>query len=53
MGGSILITADHGNAELMKGQLENHGRHNTINKVPLIFIEGEKRKIPNWEMRFI
>ena len=47
MGGSILITADHGNAELMKGPTGEPWTAHTTNKVPLIFIEGEKRKIPN------
>ena len=47
MGGSILITADHGNAELMKGPSGEPWTAHTINKVPLIFIEGEKRKIPH------
>jgi len=47
MGGSILITADHGNAEVMKGPSGDPWTAHTTNKVPLIFIEGEKRKIPN------
>ncbi len=47
MGGSILITADHGNAEVMKGSNGEPWTAHTTNKVPLIFIEGEKRKIPN------
>jgi len=47
MGGSIVITADHGNAELMKGPDGEPWTAHTINKVPLILIEGEKRKIPN------
>jgi len=47
MGGSIVITADHGNAELMKGSEGEPWTAHTINKVPLILIEGEKRKIPN------
>jgi len=47
MGGSILITADHGNAEVMKGPDGEPWTAHTTNKVPLIFIEGEKRKIPN------
>ena len=47
MGGSILITADHGNAEVMKGSSGEPWTAHTVNKVPLIFIEGEKRKIPN------
>ena len=46
MGGSIIITADHGNAEVMKGPSGEPWTAHTINKVPLIFIEGEKRKIP-------
>ena len=44
---TILITADHGNAELMKGPDGEPWTAHTVNKVPLIFIEGEKRKIPN------
>ena len=47
MGGSILITADHGNAEVMRGPAGEPWTAHTTNKVPLIFIEGEKRKIPN------
>ena len=47
MGGSILITADHGNAEVMKSSNGEPWTAHTTNKVPLIFIEGEKRKIPN------
>ena len=47
MGGSILITADHGNAEVMRGAAGEPWTAHTTNKVPLIFIEGEKRKIPN------
>jgi len=47
MGGSVLITADHGNAEVMKGPSGEPWTAHTTNKVPLIFIEGEKRKIPN------
>ncbi len=47
MGGSILITADHGNAEVMKGSEGEPWTAHTTNKVPLILIEGEKRKIPN------
>ena len=46
MGGSILITADHGNAEVMRGPSGEPWTAHTTNKVPLIFIEGEKRKIP-------
>ena len=45
MGGSILITADHGNAELMKGPNGEPWTAHTTNPVPVILIEGEKRKI--------
>jgi len=47
MGGSIVITAYLGNAEVMKGSEVEPWTAHTINKVPLILIEGEKRKIPN------
>ena len=47
MGGSILVTADHGNAEMMKDANGEPWTAHTTNLVPLIFIEGEKRKIPN------
>ena len=47
MGGSILVTADHGNAEMMKDSNGEPWTAHTTNLVPLIFIEGEKRKVPN------
>tara|TARA_Y100000589_G_scaffold20491_1_gene16872 strand:- start:2256 stop:3878 length:1623 start_codon:yes stop_codon:yes gene_type:complete len=47
MGGSILITADHGNAEMMKDSNGEPWTAHTTNLVPLIFIEGERRKIAN------
>ncbi len=47
MGGSILITADHGNAEMMKDSNGEPWTAHTTNLVPLIFIEGERRKVPN------
>jgi 2,3-bisphosphoglycerate-independent phosphoglycerate mutase len=46
MGGTVLITADHGNAEYMRDEKGNPWTAHTTNPVPLIFIEGEKRKIP-------
>ena len=49
MGGSILITADHGNAEVMKGPAGEPWTAHTTNKVPLIFIEGEKEKSRIWK----
>ncbi|YAI82528.1 MAG: 2,3-bisphosphoglycerate-independent phosphoglycerate mutase [cyanobacterium endosymbiont of Rhopalodia sterrenbergii] len=45
MGGTALITADHGNAELMRDEQENPWTAHTTNPVPLIVVEGEKRKI--------
>ena len=45
-GGTILITADHGNAEYMRDELGNPWTAHTTNPVPFILIEGEKRKIP-------
>tara|TARA_Y100000589_G_scaffold118083_1_gene112171 strand:- start:115 stop:1737 length:1623 start_codon:yes stop_codon:yes gene_type:complete len=47
MGGSIIITADHGNAEMMKDSNGEPWTAHTTNLVPLIFIEGERRKVPN------
>ena len=47
VGGTTLITADHGNAETMKVN-NNILTSHTLNPVPLIIIEGEKRKIPGY-----
>ncbi len=46
MGGTLLITADHGNAELMKGPDGNPWTAHTTNPVPVILVEGEKRRLP-------
>jgi 2,3-bisphosphoglycerate-independent phosphoglycerate mutase len=46
MGGTALITADHGNAETMSDEEGNPWTAHTTNPVPFILIEGEKRKIP-------
>ncbi|MGC6483233.1 MAG: 2,3-bisphosphoglycerate-independent phosphoglycerate mutase [Synechococcus sp.] len=46
MGGTLLITADHGNAELMKGPNGEAWTAHTTNPVPVILVEGEKRKLP-------
>ena len=46
MGGTLLITADHGNAELMQGPDGEAWTAHTTNPVPVILIEGEKRKVP-------
>ncbi len=44
-GGTVLITADHGNAEYMIDDEGNPWTAHTTNPVPLIVIEGEGRKI--------
>jgi 2,3-bisphosphoglycerate-independent phosphoglycerate mutase len=45
-GGTLLITADHGNAEVMCDENDNPWTAHTTNPVPFIFIEGEKLKVP-------
>jgi len=44
-GGTLLITADHGNAEYMWDGEKNPWTAHTSNEVPFILVEGEKRKI--------
>ncbi len=46
VGGTALITADHGNAELMWDEAGNPWTAHTTNQVPFIVVEGESRKIP-------
>ncbi|MEA5512048.1 2,3-bisphosphoglycerate-independent phosphoglycerate mutase [Crocosphaera sp. UHCC 0190] len=46
MGGTALITADHGNAETMRDEEGNIWTAHTTNPVPFILVEGEGRKIP-------
>jgi 2,3-bisphosphoglycerate-independent phosphoglycerate mutase len=46
MGGTVLITADHGNAEVMQGADGRPWTAHTTNPVPVILVEGEKRKLP-------
>mgnify|MGYP005837898725 CR=1 FL=1 len=46
VGGTALIIADHGNAEYMLDEKGNPWTAHTTNPVPLILIEGERRKIP-------
>ncbi|WP_448560785.1 2,3-bisphosphoglycerate-independent phosphoglycerate mutase [Trichothermofontia sp.] len=43
--GTVLITADHGNAELMWDEQGNPWTAHTTNLVPFILVEGEKLKI--------
>jgi 2,3-bisphosphoglycerate-independent phosphoglycerate mutase len=45
MGGTLLITADHGNAEVMVGPDGRPWTAHTTNPVPVILVEGEKRKL--------
>lgn len=46
VGGTTMITADHGNAEYMLDSNGNPWTAHTTNLVPLILVEGETAKIP-------
>jgi 2,3-bisphosphoglycerate-independent phosphoglycerate mutase len=46
VGGTLLITADHGNAEVMFDENHNPWTAHTTNPVPFILVEGEGAKIP-------
>ena len=46
VGGTAIITADHGNAEYMRDEQGNPWTAHTTNPVPLILVEGEVAKIP-------
>jgi len=48
LGGSILITADHGNSEMMVGPDGQPWTAHTTNPVPVILVEGEKRKLSGY-----
>ena len=48
LGGSLLITADHGNSEMMIGPDGQPWTAHTTNPVPVILIEGEKRKLKGY-----
>jgi 2,3-bisphosphoglycerate-independent phosphoglycerate mutase len=48
VGGTTLITADHGNAEYMWDESGNPWTAHTTFPVPLILVEGEQRKIPGY-----
>ncbi len=45
VGGTTLITADHGNAEYMYDEAGNPWTAHTTNQVPFILVEGERRQI--------
>jgi len=47
-GGSLLITADHGNSEMMIGPDGQPWTAHTTNPVPVILVEGEKRKLSGY-----
>jgi 2,3-bisphosphoglycerate-independent phosphoglycerate mutase len=46
VGGTAIIIADHGNAELMFDENGNPWTAHTTNPVPFILVEGEGLKIP-------
>ena len=48
MGGTLLVTADHGNAELMQGPDGEPWTAHTTNPVPVILVEGEKIKLKGY-----
>jgi 2,3-bisphosphoglycerate-independent phosphoglycerate mutase len=48
VGGTTLITADHGNAEYMWDESGNPWTAHTTFPVPFILVEGEQRKIPGY-----
>jgi len=48
LGGSILLTADHGNSEMMLGPDGQPWTAHTTNPVPVILVEGEKRKLKGY-----
>ncbi|WP_026072772.1 2,3-bisphosphoglycerate-independent phosphoglycerate mutase [Nodosilinea nodulosa] len=45
-GGTAIIIADHGNAELMWDENHKPWTAHTTNPVPFILVEGEKLKVP-------
>lgn len=46
MGGTMVITADHGNAEVMRGPDGRPWTAHTTNPVPVILVEGDPRQRP-------
>jgi 2,3-bisphosphoglycerate-independent phosphoglycerate mutase len=46
VGGTTIITADHGNAEYMCDEAGNPWTAHTTSQVPFMLIEGERRQIP-------
>ena len=48
VGGTAIVTADHGNAECMRDEQGNPWTAHTTNPVPLIIVEGEGAKIAGY-----
>jgi 2,3-bisphosphoglycerate-independent phosphoglycerate mutase len=46
VGGTTIITADHGNAEYMCDEKGNPWTAHTTSQVPFILVEGERRPLP-------
>jgi 2,3-bisphosphoglycerate-independent phosphoglycerate mutase len=46
VGGTTIITADHGNAEYMCDEEGNPWTAHTTSQVPFILVEGERRPLP-------
>lgn len=44
-GGSLLVTADHGNAEMMKDEEGRPHTAHTCNPVPFILVDGSRRNV--------
>ena len=51
LGGTLLVTADHGNAEVMQGPDGEPWTAHTTNPVPVILVEGEKMKLEGYGNR--
>lgn len=47
VGGTCIITADHGNAELMYDKFGNKITSHTTNKVPIVIVSEKKHRIKN------
>ena len=51
-GGQILLTADHGNADVMEDENGNVVTAHSLNEVPLVLISGEAGENPEkWQLK--